>query len=357
MKREHLLIIRFSALGDVAMAVPVVACLAKQYPDLLITVLSRPFARELFEHIAPNVGFMEADLRGEYHGIKGLNTLYRRLVAKKFTAIADFHSVLRSDYLRMRFCVEMYRVAHIDKHRRQRNALVRQQNKELLPCPTSFENYADVLRELGWPVDLTSQEKGFTSMFDINGNVASLSGFPEPLNKKPEGEPWIGVAPFAAHKGKIYPLEKMRQVILVLLQEKPSCRIILFGGGDKETAVFRSWQEEMPQGRVLFAGDVAKGMWQELCLMYHLDVMLSMDSANMHLASLAGTRVVSLWGATHPFAGFMGWQQELGSALQVDLPCRPCSIYGNRPCLRGDYECLNAISPEDVASHILVRLK
>ena len=48
MKTEHLLIMRFTALGEVAMLVPVVSSLAQQYPELRITVLSQPFARPLF---------------------------------------------------------------------------------------------------------------------------------------------------------------------------------------------------------------------------------------------------------------------------------------------------------------------
>ena len=108
MKTEHILVIRFSAMGDVAMTVPVIQSLAKQYPKVRITVLSRPFARPFFEDLAPNVGFMEADIKGEYKGVKGLNALYRRLIAKQFTAIADLHSVLRSDYLRMRFNLDNF---------------------------------------------------------------------------------------------------------------------------------------------------------------------------------------------------------------------------------------------------------
>ena len=149
MKTEHLLIMRFSALGDVAMLVPVVSSLARQYPDLRITVLSRPFARTFFEEMAPNVGFMEADLKGEYHGVKGLNALYRRLVAKNFTAIADMHNILRSSYLRMRFNLANYRVEHLNKHRSERRQLTAPQNKKtMLQLPTSFEGYADVLRRL-----------------------------------------------------------------------------------------------------------------------------------------------------------------------------------------------------------------
>ena len=86
--------------------------------------------------------------------------------------------------------------------------------------------------------------------------------------------------------------------------------------------------------------------------MSHLQVMISMDSANMHLASLVNTPVVSIWGATHPYAGFMGWNQRYENAAQVELDCRPCSIYGNKPCLRGDYACLKNISPEQIISKV-----
>ena len=140
MKKEHILVIRFSALGDVAMVVPVVWAFANQYPDIRITVLSRGFARTFFEDLAPNVNFMEADLNKEYHGVRGLNALYRRLVAKQFTKVADLHNVLRSDYLRMRFNLGRYRVEHIDKHRKQRKKLISYKNKFKQPLPTSFEN-------------------------------------------------------------------------------------------------------------------------------------------------------------------------------------------------------------------------
>ena len=67
MKKEHILVIRFSAMGDVAMMVPVIYSLAHQYPDIRITVLSRAFARPFFEDLAPNVGFMAADLKISWH--------------------------------------------------------------------------------------------------------------------------------------------------------------------------------------------------------------------------------------------------------------------------------------------------
>lgn len=342
MRTEHILIIRFSALGDVAMTVPVVDSLARQYPDLRITMLSRPFARPLFEHMPPNVGFMAADIKNEYGGVKGLNALYRRLAAKNFTAIADFHSVIRSDYLRMRFNMGHYRVAHIDKHRSGRRQLVAASDKKLVQQPSPFKNYADVLACLGWPVRVD-----FKSLFPSGGG--DMGKLPASLNiNKESGGPWIGIAPFAAHAGKVYPVRLMEQAVRLLIERHPSCRIFLFGGGGKEAAVFDGWCARY--SRCVNASGQLDGLGLELILMSHLDLMVSMDSANMHLASLCGVPVVSVWGATHPYAGFMGWGQKEENAVQIDLPCRPCSIYGNKPCLRGDYSCLKNIPPEQIVA-------
>ena len=344
MKKEHILVIRFSALGDVAMVVPVVWALANQYPDIRITVLSRGFARTLFEDLAPNVNFMEADLNTEYHGVRGLNALYRRLVAKQFTKVADLHNVLRSDYLRMRFNLGRYRVEHIDKHRRQRKKLISYKNKIKQQLPTSFENYAEVFERLGYPVDISK----FRSIFPEEGG--NLNMLPAVFGPKKSFEQWIGIAPFAAHEGKVYPPRLMEQVIFQLLQKYPKSRLFLFGKGEQENKYFQLWCAQYHQ--CVNVSRHCETIYQDLILMSHLDVMLSMDSANMHLASLTNTPVVSVWGATHPMAGFLGYNQNKDNVIQLDLECRPCSIFGNKPCQRGDYACLQNIPPERIVERI-----
>lgn len=330
------------------MAVPVVYSLATAYPDLRITVLSRAFARPLFADLAPNVSFMEADLKREYRGIKGLNALYRRLTAKNFTAIADFHNVLRSEYLRVRFNLDRYRVEHIEKHRVGRRLLVAQNGKRLEQQPTAFQNYAAVLARLGYPVTL-----GFRSLFPPEGGNLNL--LPAKIGPKNNYEEWIGIAPFAAHPGKIYPLPLMRRVMELVVERHPKARLFLFGRGEQESKCFAEWCGAMPQ--CVNVGGALETLHQELILMSHLDLMLSMDSANMHLASIVDTPVVSVWGATHPYAGFMGWNLPSNCAVQVELSCRPCSIYGNKPCLRGDFACMNKISPEMIVERMEFVLK
>ena len=344
MKKEHILVIRFSALGDVAMVVPVVWALANQYPDIRITVLSKGFARSFFDDLAPNISFMEADLKREYSGVKGLNALYRRLVAKQFTKVADLHNVLRSEYLRVRFNLGRYRVEHINKHRKQRRKLISYKNKQKQQLPTSFENYAEVFARLGYPIDISK----FRSIFPEEGGNINL--LPAVFGPKKNFEQWIGIAPFAAHEGKIYPPRLMEQVIFQLIQKYPKARIFLFGKGEQEDKYFQLWCAQYHQ--CLFVSRYCETMYQELIVMSHLDVMLSMDSANMHLASLTAVPVVSVWGSTHPMAGFFGFNQSKDNAIQIDLDCRPCSIFGNKPCQRGDYACLQNIPPERIVERI-----
>ena len=340
-----ILVIRFSAIGDVAMTVPVIHSLATQYPQHEIKVLSRPNMAALFAHLPSNVSFIGADLKGTYKGFVGLNKLFNELKVEDFDYIADFHDVIRTKFLRLRFLLQGKKVAHINKGRKGKKALTRSSNKIKIQQDTSFQRYANVLKQLGFPIKMDfssiySQGEGDSSAFSsITGSKGT--------------DKWIGIAPFATHAGKIYPQEQMEQVIQAL-DTQEGVRIFLFGGGKKEVDILTSWANKYPSATCI-AGKLK--MDAELALMSHLDVMVSMDSGNMHLASLVNTPVVSIWGATHPLAGFMGWNQSENNAVQVDLPCRPCSVYGNKPCFRKDYACLKNIQSNTITQRILSIIK
>ena len=357
-----ILLIRFSALGDVAMMAPVLRDYALKHPDYDLTVLSKPFHAPLFDDIAPNVHFLGRDPKRDYNGIRGLYRLFRELHQMHFDMVIDMHDVLRTKILRKFFRVHGYPVRHIDKHRSLRRKITaREGKKQLQRLPTSFENYLEVLCNSSDEFRVMSER--IKSPL-VEGENSKLKTQNSKLS--------IGIAPFAAHQGKIYPLERMEKVIELLIEKRPECRIILFGGGGKEKEQMEKWAEKY--SNVELASTLSEelrvksekfklrgekedvrdsSLYYELQLMKDLDVMLSMDSANMHLASLVGTRVVSIWGATHPWAGFLGWGQSEEDCVQrCDLKCRPCSIYGNKPCLRGDMECMN-ISEEEIVEKIV----
>ena len=335
---KKLLIIRFSALGDIAMSVPVVHDLAVQYPDLDITMLSCEMARPLFEQSPKNVHFIAADLKGHHKGLFGLCRLWREAHLNDFDYIADFHDVLRTWWLRTEGCLHRKKIVKIDKGRKGKKALTRQENKVFVQQATSFERYSKVLEQLGFPV-----KPQFAKL--------DYSVFRE--TQKTPSETWIGIAPFAKHDAKVYPMEKMEHVIKAL-DERENTTIFLFGGGKEENEQIERLCAKYSHVQPANSQHGLKG---ELGLMGQLDVMLSMDSANMHLASLVGTPVVSIWGGTHPYAGFLGWNQKPYDCVQLEMSCRPCSVYGNKRCLRGDYMCMNGITPERILQKLSPYLK
>lgn len=341
-----LLVIRFSSLGDVAMTIPVICSLAEAYPDLDISILTRKEYASLFFHMPDNVHFIGASLKGAHRGLGGLHRLYYDLLApEKFDYVADFHSVLRSWVLDLRFLLAGKRVARIRKGRNEKKRLTRARNKRLVPLKTSVERYADTLARLGFelPSPLT-----FTSIFG-EGQKASAELFRPVTPPKQEGEVWIGIAPFARYEGKMYSLQKMHEIVLHLA-ERPQVKIFLFGAGKEKTKLLE-WQMERPNTLFLPTGVV--DMEGELALMSHLDLMVSMDSANMHLASLVNTRVLSLWGQTHPYCGFLGYGQQDGDCLQVEgMECRPCSVFGNKECRFKTYACMGELPQEQVLARI-----
>ena len=337
----HILVIRFSALGDVAMTVPVLYSVAKHYPMHEFTFLSKDNHAPLFEHMPKNVHFRGVNLQ-YYRGLTGLLELFHQLEKEHYDAVADLHDVLRSKVLRWAFKLKGVPEAHILKNRRARKALVRRENKVFQPLRSSQERYADVLANLKCPVDID-----FRSIF--GDELPALPEEVKAVTGTHKDKTWVGVAPFARHEGKIYPLPLMRKV-LEELGSNPDIKLFLFGFGEKE----RAWSEQCEWKLPGVTSLVGKfDMGRELVLMSHLDVMLTMDSANMHLASLVNVPTVSVWGATHPYAGFGGFQVKGSEMVQLPMECRPCSVYGKAPCYKGTGECMAKIPPTMVVDAVL----
>lgn len=231
---RHIAILRFSALGDIAMTVPVVDCLARQYPDLRITVVSRPFVAPLFEHLPQNVDFFPVDLRQDYVGLRGLWRLARQLKRHGVDAVADFHNVLRTIVIRRILQFHGLRVAHIDKGRAEKRRLVAHTSHKRLP--SSFERYNKVLAHLGLDVTLNFQRLALPASPLID----------ELLGPRGKTEYLLGVAPFAAHRGKIYPTGKLAEALALILEQRPSTRLFVFGTPREMDTIRKEWDDRFP---------------------------------------------------------------------------------------------------------------
>ena len=320
-------------MGDVAMTVPVVYAFAKANPDLKITFLSKPFFKPIIETI-PNINFVAAETNGKHKGIAGLWKLSQELKALGITQIADLHNVLRSKILKLFMGVQS---AYIDKGRAEKKALTRAKNKDFRPLKTTVQRYVEVFEELGYAT--------------FNPEV-----LPKPVSNdtvlhftKLDAKKWIGIAPFAAHQGKQYPLDLMREVIIGL-DKSTDVRLFLFGAPQEKEQLLELSKDcdscTMVAGTLTFK--------DEINLVAQLDGMLSMDSGNGHLAAMFGVPTVTLWGVTHPYAGFAPFGQESHCLVsdREQYPLIPTSVYGNI-VTEGYEDVMRSIAPEMVINHLI----
>lgn len=301
------------------MTVPVFREFLQQNPNVEIVMISRTNFKDLFDGI-PNLVFKGIDF-DVYKGIFGLRKLGKSLV-KEFNPdfVADLHDVIRTKTLDLFFIKNGFKVFKIDKEKEEKELLTDVWNLDKKKLKPTSERYADVFRAMGFNLELSHQ---------YPQNTLVKNG--------------IGIAPFAQHKGKMLPLEKTFELVKILAKNH---KIYLFGGGQNEVAVLSDWQSQISNTENL-AGSLT--LKQELQKIAELDVMISMDSANMHLASVVGTRCISIWGSTHPYAGFLGYGQNENDIVQVkDLTCRPCSVFGDKECYRGDWACLEEINIQKI---------
>ncbi len=335
----RILITRLSSFGDVAMLVPVVFSVAARYPQDRFIVLTRKSFAPLFENLGFNISAVTFDPSNNHNGLWGTFKLLRSVLKYNYSHVADVHDVLRTKLLRACMRMLFKKTAYIQKGRADKKHMIA--SKELYPpLKPSYERYIEVFDKIGFPAEMV-----FKNFFEFKErSLYSLRAIVSEKNCK-----WIGIAPFAKHDEKIYPLEKMENVVKSLSQDS-SAKVFLFGSGSKEREILDNWESKYPNV-ICASGKI--NLMNELMLISYLDVMVSMDSANMHLASLVETPVVSIWGATHHSLGFYGFRQDIKDAVQIDLECRPCSVFGDKPCFRKDLACLNEISETEVLQKIL----
>ena len=137
----------------------------------------------------------------------------------------------------------------------------------------------------------------------------------------------IGIAPFAKHEAKTYSFEKMKRVIEYVSEEHI---ILLFGGGEIEGKLLGEISENNKNVFSLVNGFTLS---DQMDFMSNLNLMISMDSANGHLAAMYGVKVITIWGVTHPYAGFLPFNQNIENSIMPDrkkYPKIPTSIYGDK---------------------------
>lgn len=317
------LIIRLATIGNVAMTVPVIASLSRRYPNDRFVIASKKNLRAMFDSFE-NVEFAEVDNHLDWKGVWDFWREWRN----KVDAVIDLQSVLRTRVFGTLMKLSGKRVTRVHYGRIRKHLITVWGIGTKHPLPSEFERYEDTFHRAGLQTD-----EEFTAL-PVNKTAAKK--VQQLVGKKEKDERWIGLAPFAKSRSNMLPYRVTKDIIENLSKDEHT-RIFLFGAGVIETEMLRQWASVFPRTESV-AGRLQ--LEQELELMRHLDVMICMDSANQHLSSLVGLRAISVWCATHPIIGFMGWKQHREDIIQRhDLRCRPCTCHGTNHCRYGNYAC------------------
>lgn len=326
------LIIRLSTLGSVAMTVPVIASLSRRYPNDRFIVASKKQLGAMFAAM-PNVEFREVD---NHLGWRGVFAIWREW-RNEIDAVIDLQAVLRTRVFGSLMRLSGKRVTRVH-YGRIRKHLITIWGIGKRQLPSEFERYCDAFRRAGLETD-----EAFET---LPVNKTAIRNIKKIYGTK-EGR-WIGLAPFAKSRSNMLPYRVTKEVIEQLTADE-NTRVFLFGAGRVECEMLRQWASVFPR-TISVAGKLK--LEEELELMRRLDVMICMDSANQHLSSLVGLRAISVWCATHPMIGFMGWKQSPNDIVQRnDLRCRPCACHGTNHCRYGNYAC-RQIEAETILQHI-----
>ena len=340
----HIIIIRLSAMGDVAMTVPAVRALALQYPNAKITMVSRAFFKPFFDDI-PNVSFFVFDDKKKHKGFWGILKLFWALKKLNPNFYVDFHNVLRTKIIGFLFGFTSTKTAIIDKKRQEKKAITAKIKANFAPIENVFEKQINALKRIGFEINLS--KPNFPPKSILSEEIKSLFGIKT-------SQKLIGIAPFAQYQTKVYPIDLM-QIVVDKLAENHDYQLLLFGGGQSEIKLLESIAKHHKNVNVV-AGKTS--FQEELKLISNLDVMLSMDSGNAHIAAMLGVNVLTLWGATHPFTGFIPYNQPIENCLTADrilYPEIPTSVYGNK-IVEGYENAMRTILPHSITDKIVAIL-
>lgn len=336
---RNVLVMRLSVLGNVAMTIPVLYPVCKANPDTRFIMLTKKWPASMFHDRPANLKVVDFDVKENHRGLFRLLKLAAQLYKLyDIDAVADLHNVsgtwIIDAYLRARGA----KIARLDREKPKRKALVTHKTKD--PVTPIHERYRWVFRELGFETP-----DNFTHLYE--GREMPQSSI---VPQKEPGQRWIAISPFSSHRQKAYPLELMEQVI-ERLSNQENYWIFLMGGGKSEKIALRPIARKYKH--VISMAEVKHRFIDEYALLAKCDLMLTMESANMHLASLVDLQAMTVWGPTSPACGYLGYNQVVEDDIQLDMDCRPCSITGDKPCKYGDFRCLKNIKPEDIANQVI----
>jgi lipopolysaccharide heptosyltransferase II len=321
------LVVRFSAIGDIILTTPLLRAIRSRHPGARIAVMTKEAYVPLLSH-NPHVSEVLAVTPDE-----GILAIAERIRGVRYTHMLDLHGNLRSQALR-RLAPGNWRTYG---KRGFERALLITTKRDRYPWDIPVaERYFEAATERG--VEPDGGPPDFFVSEDADCRAA------EQLRAVDLGveRPLVAIAPGAAHATKRWPVEHWVELVGRITPTGADVAIV---GGPDDAAAAREITNAAGGGVAGLAGLL--NLQETGAVIRRAEVLISGDTGVMHMATGVGTPVVALFGPTVRQFGFFPYRSP-AQVVELDLPCRPCSAHGTRRCPLGHHHCLRLMSPEQV---------
>lgn len=338
---KKILLVRFSSVGDIVLASPVIRVLRKKFPTAQIDFVTRTEYAELVRY-NQNLNYtFEFDAETAFAGLKSLK---RRLREERYDLILDLHNSLRSRYLRS---VRGAEILTIDKRMYERTMLVKFKKHLYKEVVSVADRYIEPLAKFGIENDGKGLELHIPDevLFGVSGKIVPLE-----LNRF---EKVLGICPFAKHFTKRWPLERFAETAIKFINTYDG-KVLIFGGPNDTEAngqLVATIADATPEEYVTSL--VGKfSLLESAAAMEYCDAILTNDSGLMHVAAAMKKKIVAIFGSTVREFGFFPVADQ-ASILETDyLPCRPCSHIGLGECPEQHFRCMDVITSDQAVNSI-----
>ncbi|TET19229.1 MAG: lipopolysaccharide heptosyltransferase II [Candidatus Cloacimonadota bacterium] len=334
--RMRILVVRFSALGDVVLVTPLFQKIKARYPKCHLDFLTDMKFQSLFSNDPHIDSIIPYNIAEETPA--NLLRLIGKIRGRNYDYIIDVHLIPRS--LLILFLGKAIVRRRINKYTRQRRRMVASCKQEKIPHVV--DRYLETINGKN---SNRYRPKIYFEEWEIEEIRKGMNGIKD-------SRKIVGFSPGASKKTKIWEIDKLRKLAQSLIFDHEL--FIIFLGNKNEIPLIAEISKALDSRFLNLAGKTDP---RQLALYLHAcDVLFTTDSGPMHIAVAAGTPVVAVFGPTVEAFGFSPYD-ERSVVISKQLPCRPCSLHGRDSCPLGHHNCLKLIDVNEVKDMILGCLK
>ncbi len=337
---SKILIIQTAFLGDVILCTPLIKATKKLFPQSFISFLLIPETKNILENNPHLNEIIVYDKKGKEKGVKNFFRMVEKIKRRKFDLAIIPHRYLRSALLaylakipqRIGFDKSIGSFLFTKKVTYQKNSHEIDRNLSLL------NDFSHALRDRTPELFPGSEDFSYASQLLRDSGVK-------------ENEKIVGIAPGSVWATKRWLPERFAEVSDLLIKEA-GVKVIFLGSKEDEKLCSEivNLMKEKP---VILAGKT--NILQSAAIISKCKVILSNDSAPVHITSAMNKPVVVIFGSTIPQFGFAPYG-EGNTVIEKKMECRPCGIHGKNRCPKKHFRCMTEITTQEIFEALLTKL-